>query len=971
MKYSFKPKILTAAILLLFSLTGIYSREKLTRSCLNDNTYNNPREHLLMDSGWRFAFGHAADTRKDFNYGTRYFTYMAKAGYGDGPAFPGYEDRTWRVVDLPHDWAVELPFDSSASHSHGYKTIGYKFPGTSVGWYRKTFSIPASDLGKEISIQFDGIFRNSIIWINGFYVGHEISGYASSIYDVTDYLNYGGNNVVTVRVDASIEEGWFYEGAGIYRHVWLNKTSKLHVAQYGTFVTSELNGNNAVITIRTTIDNETPDLNEFSLEQYIIDSEGSITGRDTLIGLSLKQGASNVFYSKIKINNPKLWSTENPYIHRLVTTLLQNGKVVDIYETPFGIRTVKFDPDKGFFLNGQNVKIKGTNEHQDFAGVGTALPDALHEFRINKLKEMGVNAIRTSHNPPASEFLDACDRLGVLVLDENRLMGSNEEHLTLLKRLMLRDRNHPSVILWSLGNEEWAIEGNDKGARIASTMQNFAQHYDSSRAFTAACSGGWDDGIGKVVQVMGYNYIVQGNIDEHHKRFPWQSGIGTEENNIIGTRGIYETNTQAGHMAPTNRMPENVGTETGWKFYDARPFLSGLFFWTGFDYRGEPNPLAWPAVCSEYGIVDLCGFPKDAFYYLKSWWTNYPVLHVFPHWNSKIDGQEVNVKVYSNCDEVELLLNNKSLGRKSLNKNEHLEWQVAYHPGTLSARGYINGKEVITDKIETTGKPANIQLKVDKNILKSDGEDISVITVSVNDDRGMIVPDASDEIVFSINGPGKLIGVGNGDPASHEPDKFIESVDRVAIEDLKLQTTDTSLNRPEVVYEYDDSNWSKAFKSSYGEYEQGKNIIIRGVFNLSDFSDKTEISLYSKSLAEGQNIYINGVLIGSNIKRDDPNQVFIIKHEILHKGKNVIVYAGKPFVKSYMWEEINSDPGVIKVVNPPAPWKRKVFNGLAEVIVQTKKQAGEIILSAESKGLLTGKIKLNSQPAVLRKSIDN
>ena len=502
-----------------------------------------------MDFGWRFALGNAIDASKDFNNGTGYFSYFAKTGYGDGAAAENFDDRAWRKIDLPHDWCVELPFDSTAGYSHGFKAMGRNFPQNSIGWYRKTFFIPESDLGRRISISFDGVFRNSIVWVNGFYLGTENSGYKSFNYDITDYLNYGADNVIAVRVDATMEEGWFYEGAGIYRHVWLDKTSPLHITKYGTFVTTELKNDNAVITTRTNVINESEKDEAFNIEEYIINDKGETIASGSSKNLFLKPHESQEYFSKYKIDSPDLWSIENPILQNLKTTINSEGKVVDNYETTFGIRTVRFDPNEGFFLNGKRVELKGTNEHQDHAGVGIAIPDALQEFRIKKLKEMGSNAIRTSHNPPAPEFLDACDKLGMLVLDENRLMGTNKEHFDCLESLIKRDRNHPSVILWSLGNEEWAIEGNIKGTRIAETMQNFAQQFDSSRAFTAACSGGWDDGIGKVTQVMGYNYIVQGNIDEHHKKFPWQSGVGTEETTTRGTE-VFITQTNQKDFYP-------------------------------------------------------------------------------------------------------------------------------------------------------------------------------------------------------------------------------------------------------------------------------------------------------------------------------------------------------------------------------------------------------------------------------------
>lgn len=733
------------------------------------------REHLNMDTDWRFSLGHATDFSKDFGTSTSYFTYWSKTGYGDGAAAQQFNDSSWRKVNLPHDWAVELPFSGDASHSHGYKTIGWKYPETSVGWYRKKVTIPTSDLGKKISLQFDGIHRNSMVWVNGFLVGHESSGYATSIYDITDYLNYGGENTIAVRADASIEEGWYYEGAGIYRHVWLNKSDRLHVAPFGTFVsTDEIGSEKSVITLRTHILNQYDKEVSFSVEQRLLDANRQTVSTLNLEQLSLRGNLEKRVIQKMIIPKAQLWSIEHPYLYELQTNIIMNGKVVDQYTTPVGIRTVRFDPNLGFFLNNKSVKILGTNLHQDHAGVGTALPDGLQEFRIKRLKEMGSNAIRTSHNPATPELLDACDRLGMLVMDENRLMGINQIHFDLLERFIQRDRNHPSVVIWSVGNEEWAIEGNEKGARITKTMQDFAQTLDSTRAFTVAISGGWENGSGKTTQVMGYNYIVQGNIDEHHKNFPWQSGIGTEESNTIGTRGVYTDDKANGRMAATNRMPENVGTESGWKFYAERPFLSGLFFWTGFDYRGEPNPLAWPAVNSQFGIIDLCGFPKDIFYYLKSWWSSEPVLHIMPHWNwIGMEGKKIKATLYSNAEEVELWLNNQSLGRKKMEKNGHLEWEINYKPGTLIAKGYRKDKLWAIEKIETTSEASKIVMTGDKTVLKSNNTDIIVVTVAVADTKNRIVPTANTEISFSIDGPGRIIGVGNGDPASHDPEQYI------------------------------------------------------------------------------------------------------------------------------------------------------------------------------------------------------
>jgi beta-galactosidase len=930
------------------------------------------REHLLMDFGWRFALGHAFNPEKDFGYGTGYFSFFAKTGYGDGPAAPGFDDRAWRVVDLPHDWAVELPFDSTAGHSHGYKAIGRGFPGNSVGWYRKKFFIPESDLGRRISVEFDGVHRNSMLWINGFYIGEEHSGYSSFQYDITDYLNYGEDNVISVRVDATMEEGWFYEGAGIYRHVWLTKTSPLHVAQYGTFVTSEVKGDLAIITARTSINNETPKEAVFDIIQEVKDSAGKTVAKEEIKRLSSKDNRTEEYTCRIKVKTPKLWSVSSPYLYKLHTSVRSQGKVVDNYVTPFGIRTIRFDPDEGFFLNGKHVLLKGTNNHQDHAGVGTAIPDALQKFRIARLKEMGANAYRCSHNPPTPELLDACDKLGMLVLDENRLMGSSPEHFKQLERLILRDRNHPCVIAWSLGNEEWAIEGNVKGERITSTMQAFAQRLDSTRPTTVASSGGWASGVSVPIEVMGFNYLVHGDIDKFHKKFPDKPGMGTEETTSAGTRGVYDDDFKNGLMAQMDRTSEEASIERGIKYYNSREFLAGLFFWTGFDYRGESNPLEWPAVSSRYGILDLCGFPKDVFYYLQSVWTDEPMLHIFPHWNwEKGKKDTVRVWAYSNCDEVELFINDKSLGRKPMEKLSHLEWNVGYEPGLLSARGYKNGKEVVTQRVETTGKPSVIHLVPDRLTIKADGEDVSVITVQLEDEKGRVVPTADNEISFTIKGVGKIIGVGNGNSASHEQDHFFVTVKTSKIEHLKEFAVNNLRNRPETSAGFDDSDWKAAFTTQSKDWRVyiDSMIVIRGTFTLPEFTKETEINLFTKSIVEKQTIFVNGKLIAKNVKRDAPGQSYRLGHDIIKPGRNEYAVTGQRFRKKYQWDEPNTDPGLVQLIYPAEQWRRKVFNGLAQIIVQSEWKPGDISLIATSPGLKTGSVKIHTRYVKLRPTV--
>lgn len=733
---------------------------------------DNVREKILIDEGWKFAFGNAADPAKDFGCGTEYFNYLTKANsvHNTGPYAQKFNDSTWVSVTIPHDWVTNLPYARNASHSHGYKTVGYKFPETSVGWYRKNISIPKEDLGKHIAIQFDGIFRNAQVWFNGFYMGTEPSGYATQVYDVTEYVNYGGENLICVRADATLEEGWFYEGAGIYRDAWLLKSASVSVAPFGTFVFADIKKpyDATVVHVKTEVNNHSLESQQCSVEQRLLDAEGKQVGKAESVNLSLKAKQTLDCEQTIALDNPHLWSTDDPYIYKVETTVKVNGEVTDVYETTTGIREVVFDAQSGFMLNGKPIKLKGVNMHQDHAGVGAAIPDALQAWRIKKLKEFGCNAYRASHNPMTPALLDICDREGLLVIDENRLTGINTEHLRLLENMIKRDRNHPSVILWSDGNEEWGIEYSVQGTRIAAAMREFTRLLDPTRHSTIANAGGSE--MIKGLDVVGFNYIVQNDVDNRKKANPDWKIVGTEETTGCGTRGVYfESKEQPGHMVSINRGTkpgvENV-IERGWKFYDERPWAAGLFYWTGFDYRGEPNPLEYPAHDSEFGILDYCGFMKDEAWYLKSVWTNEPVLHIFPHWNLQgHEGETVEVWAYSNCDEVELIVNGKKLGRQTMPKNGHLKWQAVYQPGKVVAIGYKNGKRMLTKQVETTKPAYKIVMKTDRQAISADGRDVAVVTVEVQDAKGRIVPDACPMLTFKLAGDGRILGVGNGDPS--------------------------------------------------------------------------------------------------------------------------------------------------------------------------------------------------------------
>ena len=733
------------------------------------------RKKINIDDNWKFHFGHAANPEKDFNYSIA--TIFSKSGGAARTAVDArFNDSTWRTLNLPHDWAVELPFENSPNfdvESHGYKPIGGLYPETSIGWYRKHFTVSSADSGTRFQIQFDGIFRNANIWINGFYVGNNMSGYIGASYDITDYVRFDRDNVLVVRVDATQYEGWFYEGAGIYRHVWLNQYNNLHISDGGLFVYADVQNKNASVSIETTVENQNLSAANCTVYSYITDRDGKQIAQTKEQPLSLALNGRGTVKQKITVTNPTLWSLEDPYLYRIVSVVKSGNKIVDVVKHNFGIRTLRFDATEGFFLNGIHVKIHGTNNHQDHAGVGSALPDYLQYYRIRLLKNMGVNAYRTSHNPPTPELLDACDSLGMLVLDENRLLNSSSEYMSQFERMILRDRNHPSVFLWSIGNEEGWIHTNSNGKRIAQTLLAKQKELDPSRISTyAADVANVFPGVNEVIPIRGFNYRQFGAAD-YHRDHPNQPIVGTEMGSTVTTRGIYEKDSIRGYVPDQDITAPWWASkaEDWWVLAAENPYWMGGFVWTGFDYRGEPTPFRWPNINSHFGIMDMCGFPKNIYYYYQSWWTDKDVLHISPHWNWRDKrGKPIDVWVNTNADNVELFLNGKSLGKKDMPRNSHLQWTVNYEPGTLEAVAYKKGKK-LTTKVETTGAPVEVVMTPYKTTMLADGKDVSVINLSVVDREGRDVPDADNMIRFVISGPGKIIGVGNGDPSSHEPDK--------------------------------------------------------------------------------------------------------------------------------------------------------------------------------------------------------
>ncbi|MGR6330624.1 beta-galactosidase GalA [Sphingomonas sp. XXL09] len=738
-----------------------------------------PRRITPIDDGWRFHLGHAADPAQDFGFGASHDTYAKSGDAGTPVATPKFDDSGWATVRLPHDWANALPYerfgppgseaDKTGSYQ-GFKPVGRRFPANSVGWYRRRLDIPATEAGRRLRLEFDGATRDVMVILNGFFVGRSESGYAPFSVDITDFAVPGGDNILVVRCDVSLGEAWSYEGAGLYRHVRLVSSAPTHIRQWGVAVRPEVGAGRATIRIATELVNDGP-ATTVTLHSAVIGPDGRRLAEVVEQQVALPAWGGRTVEQVATVADPQLWSPKTPHIHRLESAVIRDGMAVDADVTRFGVRTFRFDAKAGFFVNGKPVKIKGTCNHQDHAGVGFAVPDSLHRWRIEQLKAMGSNAYRSTHHPAPPAVLDACDELGILVLDETRQMSSNPEAIGQLERMIRRDRNRACVFLWSIGNEE-VHRATATGAAIARTMKRRIYELDGTRPITEAFNGHFGEGASPVLDVMGFNYYLDG-IDPFHAAHPDVPTIGTETASTVMTRGVYARDDKA-QLVPAydTDFPRWASTaERWWTLYDARPWLSGGFVWTGFDYKGEPTPYeSWPSNASNFGQMDSCGFPKDNYYYYKAWWGAEPVLHLFPHWDwAGREGQPVDVWVHSNGEAVELLLNGRSLGTKTVERGRHLAWSVPYAPGRIEARSrHANGKRLVAVR-ETTGAPAAIRLSSDRRRLRP-GK-VAVVRAAIVDGKGREVPTAAKLIKFALTGPGRILGVGNGDPRSLEADE--------------------------------------------------------------------------------------------------------------------------------------------------------------------------------------------------------
>lgn len=737
-------------------------------------TTENPRKIQNFGKGWKF---HLGDVR--------------------GAEKPEFDDTGWRILHLPHDWSIEGEF----SDQHPATPGGGALPG-GIGWYRKSFVLPETE-DQVVMIDFDGIYQNSEVWINGHLLGKRHYGYSSFRYDLTPYLAEPGiDNVIAVKVDnVGQPNSRWYSGSGIYRNVWLTTTGMTHIDHWGTFITTpEIKENLAKVRIMLQIRNQLEEGQELVIRTVIHDPSGKEVAMGKTETDMVKDSIYNTTFD-FEISDPSLWNTDSPMMYKAVTDIYVDGYQVDTYTTPFGIRSFVFTADKGFFLNGKPVKINGVCNHHDLGCLGAAVNKRALERQLEILKQMGCNAIRTSHNPPAPELLDLADHMGFIVMDEafdmwkkpkNKLdysMVWDDMHKTDLQDMVRRDRNHPSVMIWSIGNEileQWDSTGTD----IAKKLVEYVHQMDTTRPITSALNDPKPHNFiirSEALDLIGYNYHHQ-DFEAFPQTFAGKKFIASETVSALMTRGVYDMPSevirrwpvQNGYNGPMPNIDntcssyDNVSAPWGstheetWKIIKKHDFLSGQFIWTGFDYLGEPTPYGWPSRSSYFGIIDLAGFPKDVYYMYQSEWTNKNVLHIFPHWNWK-DGQLVDIWAYTNAEEVELFLNGKSLGVKKKKEDDlHLLWQVPFKAGTLKAVSRTGGQEVLVKEIKTAGNPAKLGATADRLTIKADGSDLSFITVEVQDQNGVMVPDADQQVNFKLEGPAIIAGVDNGNPVSHE-----------------------------------------------------------------------------------------------------------------------------------------------------------------------------------------------------------
>jgi len=727
-----------------------------------------PREVLSLNAGWRFYDGDIAFP-KVMGHGWTYAN--AKAGNAQGAAAPGYDDSEWQTdIRLPHDFVIAQPISRDANPSQGYRRRG-------VVWYRNLLRFEEADRGKHIEIQFEGIGTLATVWFNGTLIDHNWSGYNSIYLDVTPFVTYSGHvNSLVVRVDADQMQGWWYEGGGIYREVWVVKRAPTHIVSDGVFAHPVRTAAGWELPVEVTLNTIANSDQTVTVTAELRDPEGRVVDRGqgdaTVDALQ-----TSVFPLKLRCSDPHIWTLDNPHLYTVTTRLTQGGATIDQVVTTCGFRTQRFDPDHGFFLNDTHVKLQGVCLHQDHAGVGVAVPAALWDYRLKRLKTLGCNAVRCAHNAPAREFLDACDRLGFLVMDENRVFNPAPEHMAELQWMVRRDRNHPSVILWSVFNEE-PMQGTEAGYEMVRRMREAVRELDTSRPVTGAMNDGLTApvNVSQTLDIIGFNY-QQDAYDAFHKANPHIPMTSSEDTSSYSVRGEYASD-EARHVKggfDTTAAPWGETHRGAWKAIAERDFIAGGFVWTGFDYRGEPTPYDWPTNASLFGIMDSCGFEKVPFYVHQAQWVKTrSVVNIAIHWTwPGREGQSIKVMVCANTEAVELRLNGTLVGRQVVDPYEMNLFDVPYSPGKLEARGLTGGKVVATSICETAGKAVALRLTADRPALFGDGIDAMPVTVEAIDASGRAVPDAAHLVAFRLDNA-DILGIGNGDPNCLEPDKAAE-----------------------------------------------------------------------------------------------------------------------------------------------------------------------------------------------------
>lgn len=711
----------------------------------------------LLDGGWRFNLG---DIPMPVIKGGGWSYANAKAGNAQGAAASDFDDTAWPLVTLPHDWAILSPPDKDENIAQGYRKRG-------IAWYRRTIRFEPADKGRYFELQFDGIATNATIWFNGNLIDHNWSGYNSFCLDVTAMARFGDNlNSLVVRVDADKMEGWWYEGAGIYRNAWLARRSALYILTDGVHADPRCDAAGQwFVPVTVDIGNAGDTSGSVTIEAELRDPQGKIVARASTDS-SVEPLMTARAQLRLVAPDPSLWSVAKPDLYTVSTRLLRGGRTIDERHLRTGFRTIRFDPDQGFFLNGSHVKLKGVCLHQDHAGVGVAVPAALWEFRLRRMKQFGVNAIRFTHNAVAREVMDLCDELGFLVMAENRNFNPSPVYLEQLEWLVRRDRNRPSVIMWSVFNEE-PMEGTYAGKQMVRRMVEKIRELDTSRPTTAALNEGVfaSENVGQIVDVVGFNY-QPGAYDRFHSLHPDRPLTSSEDTSAFMTRGewISDPSKHISTSYDEEMAPWGKTQRQAWTAITARPFVAGGFVWTGFDYHGEPTPFEWPSNSSMFGILDLCGFPKMAAHIRAAYWKEEPVLELGPHWNwPGSEGKPITIMAATNVERVSLMLNGRSIGELAVDQAVMPHWQVPYAPGRLEAVGFRGGREVIRTAVETTSAPVRLRITPWRDAMAGDGEDVQPFTVDAIDSAGRHVPTANLDLQFACSG-GTIIGLGNGDP---------------------------------------------------------------------------------------------------------------------------------------------------------------------------------------------------------------